>query len=74
MKKKDWDLKSIVTISVTAVMCVAFLITLIFALIGKIEPTSGVVMCVIQAFISGYNAIYAFYFSKKKDDKKEGEA
>lgn len=70
-----WDLKSIVTISVTAVMCVAFLITLVFALIGTIEPTSGVVMCIITAFISGYNAIYAFYFSKKKDpDKKDGEA
>ena len=69
--KKKWDLKSIVTISVTAVMCIAFLITLIFALIGKIEPTSGVVMCVIQAFISGYNAIYAFYFSKKDKDKEK---
>lgn len=68
---KKLDLKSIVTLAVTAVMCIAFLVTLVFALIGTIEPTSGVVMCIIQAFISGYNAIYAFYFSKKKEPEKE---
>lgn len=68
---KKLDLKSIVTLVVTAVMCIAFLVTLVFALIGTIEPTSGVVMCIITAFISGYNAIYAFYFSKKKEPEKE---
>lgn len=69
--KGKWDLKSIVTISVTAVMCVAFLITLVFALIGTVEPTSGVVMCIITAFISGYTSIYAFYFSKKDKEKEK---
>lgn len=68
-----WDLKSIITITVTIVMCVAFLITLAAVLIGRIPPTEGIALCIVQAFISAFNSIYAFFFSKKKDDKKEGD-
>lgn len=68
-----WDLKSIITITVTIVMCVAFLITLAAVLFGRIPPTEGIALCIVQAFISAFNSIYAFFFSKKKDDKKEGD-
>ena len=69
--KMKWDLKSIVTMTVTIVMCVAFLGTLTAVLLGALAPTEGVALCVVQAFISAFNSVYAFFFSKRKEEKKE---
>lgn len=67
-----WDLKSRITFIVTITMCVAFLVTLVFALCGAIDPTAAIVMTIIQAFIGAQAQINAFYFSKKKDDPDKG--
>ena len=66
-----WDLKSIVTMTVTIVMCIGFLITLTAVLFGGLSPTEGIALCIVQAFISAFSSIYAFFFSKRKEEKKE---
>ena len=68
-----WDLKSIVTLTFVVVLAVAFLSVIICALVGVIDPTAALVTTVTSAFVSSESAVIAFYFSKKKDDKKDGE-
>lgn len=67
-----WDLKSIVTIIVTSVLCVSFLSVVAATLFGIIDPSAAIVAGITQTFTSIVIAVYAFYFSKKKDEKKEG--
>lgn len=66
-----WDLKSRITFIVTVTMCIAFLATLVCALLGIIDPTSAIVMTIIQAFVGVQAQINAFYFSKKKDEQEK---
>lgn len=69
--KDKWDLKSRITFIVTITMCVAFIITLVTALFGLIDPTAAIVMTIVQAFIGAQAQINAFYFSRKKDDNEK---
>ncbi|MCR5430964.1 MAG: hypothetical protein K6E95_00225 [Lachnospiraceae bacterium] len=66
------DLKSIVTLIVTSVLCVSFLGVVAATIFGIIEPSATIVVVITQTFTSIVMAVYAFYFSKKKDEKKEG--
>ncbi len=69
--KGKWDLKSIVTITVTITMCLAFLSVVTFALLGLIDPAAAIVTAIVQAFVSVIMAVYTFYFSKKKEGENE---
>lgn len=67
-----WDLKSRITFIVTITMCIAFLMTLVFTLVGLVDPTAAIVMLIVQGFIGAQSQINTFYFSKKKEDKEQG--